>query len=228
MKYIRVIVKDMMNKNLLPKAWSRSTQVIRCAKKNHDHSVFQLNQNSRFVSLNDVKEALEVAGELSAHQRLRYCSQRGIHYSRAVRYLKVVEQLEANFTSATLNDNDFVNEMHKLEESLNRDTYDTHVIIEDYQEGVDEDERSPRQLSSEDIARFIAEAVREKEKDEHENAYLTGEAKPYVKDYKDALKRSKDVEEMGLHARNIGLVILGVLFMHFVFIEWCAFVGNGT
>jgi hypothetical protein len=138
--------------------------------------------------------------------------------------LKVVEKLEANFRSAALNDSDYVNERHQREETLSN-TYDTHVIIEDYQ-GVDEDERSPRQLSSEDIARFIEDAIREK--DEHENTYLMGEAKPYVKDYKDGLKLSNDMEEIGIHARNVGLVVLGLLFTHFVFVEWCAFVGNGT
>jgi hypothetical protein len=139
--------------------------------------------------------------------------------------LKVVEQLETTFKSASLYDNDFVDESHKGEESL-RDTYETHVIIEDYQEGVDEDERSPRQLSSEDIARCIAEVIREK--DEHENTHLMGEAKPYVKDYKDALKLSKDVQEIGIHVRNAGLVVLGLFFTHFVFVEWCVYVGNGT
>lgn len=217
-----------MNTTHLLRSWSRSTQVVQCVKRDNNHSIFQLNNNSRFVSLNDVKEALEIVNKMSAHQRLRYCSQRGIHYSRAARYLKIVEQLEDTFKNASLTDNDFVDEKHKLEESLSA-TYDRYKLIEDYPEGIDEDERSPRQLSSDEIARFIADAVREKEKeeDEHETAYLMGEAKPYLKDYKDALKFSEDVAKIGLHARNVGLIILGVLFAHFVFSEWSVFVGNG-
>jgi len=191
--------------------------VVRSKSKDVNHSIFQLNNTSRFISLNDVKDALEVTRSFSAHQRLKYFSERGIHYSRALRYVRLVEQFEEAFAAA-------------VEKSYYEEVFDTTQLYnQSYEEEEERDSsfsRPPTSLSSEDIGRFIAEAM--EERDEHENAHIVGEAKPYLKEYNDAMKMSNSVEYLGIHAKNIGLLIIVIMFIHFLCDEWSAYIGKGT
>jgi hypothetical protein len=68
--------------------------VTHANKKNSDHSVFQLNNKSPFVSIKDVKEAFEMTRHMTSYQRLRYFRQMGIHYKRSLQYIKMIEQFD--------------------------------------------------------------------------------------------------------------------------------------
>ena len=191
--------------------------IVRSKSKDANHSIFQINNTSRFISLNDVKEALEVTRDFSANQRLKYFRERGIHYSRALRYVRLVEQLEEAFAAA-------------VEKSYYDEVFGTtHSYTQSYEEEVERVNnlsRPPTPLSSEDIGRFIAEAM--EERDEHENTHLVGEAKPYLKKYNNAMKMSNSIEQLGMHAKNIGLLIIVIMFIHFLCDEWSEYAGRGT
>ena len=179
--------------------------IVHCKRENTNHSIFQLDKNSRFVSLNDVKDAFEVTRNFSTYQRLKYFSDMGIHYTRALHYVRLVEQLEEAFTSST------------------KMTVDQSYIEEDEQDSY----AMPRTpLSSEDIGRFIDEVMQER--DEHENTHLVGEAKPYLKHYDNAINMAKTVEQLAMHSKNISLLIIVMMFIHYLCIEWNVYVGNRT
>lgn len=194
----------------------RTFSILRCKGKDTNHSIFQVNNGSRFVSLNDVKEALEVTRNFSAYQRLKYFKEKGIHYTRALRYVRLVEQFEEALTACKEQTVDHVDI--------------THIYNQSYME---EDERDndnyvkpPTSLSSEDIGRFIDEVMQER--DEHENTHLVGEAKPYLKQYDHAIIMSKTVEQLEKHGKNIGLLIIVMMFIHFLCVEWGVYVGDRT
>ncbi len=185
--------------------------IVRAKSREANHSIFQLNNTSRFISLNDVKEALEVTRDFSTHQRLKYFREREIHYSRARRYVRLVEQLEDAFVAA-----------------VEKSYYDEVFVInyEEEEERKGSYSRPTTSLSSEDIGLFIAQAM--EERDEHENTHLVGEAKPYLKEYNDAVKMSNSIEYLGIHARNVSLLIIVIMFIHFLCDEWSAYIGRGT
>jgi len=189
---------------------------IVCSKsKDVNHSIFQLNNTSRFISLNDVKEALEITRDFTTQQRLKYFGERGIHYSRATRYVRLVEQFEEAFAAAV--NKSYYDEVFGMADSCNLSYEEERDISYS---------RPPTPLSSEDIGRFIAEAM--EERDEHENTHLIGEAKPYIKTYNDAVKMSRSIEHLGMHTKNIGLLIIVIVFIHLFCDEWSTYVGRET
>jgi hypothetical protein len=46
------------------------------------------------VTLEDVRQAMEVTKDMTPYHRLRYFQDKGIHYSRSLRYIKMVEEFE--------------------------------------------------------------------------------------------------------------------------------------
>ena len=185
--------------------------IVCCKSKDTNHSIFQVNSTSRFISLNDVKDALAITQTFSAYQRLKYFKEKGIHYTRALRYVRLVEQFEEALT----NSKGIPVDQSYIEEN-EQDNY-----------------TMPRtSLSSEDIGRFINEVMQEREEhdehDEHENNHLIGEAKPYLKQYDNVVHFAKCIDHLAKESKNICLLIIVMMFIHYLCDEWIVYVGSRT
>ncbi len=86
------------------------------------------------ISLNDVKQAIEVTTGMTPYQKWRYFKKKGIHYGRAIRYIGMMEKFEHSF-------NTFKTKEEEVDE----------VIIHEYTDNNDNNE----------IGKYIAEAVHE-------------------------------------------------------------------
>lgn len=93
--------------------------VISCKRQNNSsHTVFQLYPNSPHITAHDVKSAMQATKRMKPHQRLQYFHERGMHYSRCVKYVNVIENFQKVF-------------------ELNADIIDTHdcsVSIYEYED----------------------------------------------------------------------------------------------
>lgn len=85
--------KSMSTSTSRPIPRLRPRTIIRCNAK-HDHTIFQLNPTSPIVTLDDVRQAMEATKHMTPYHRLRYFQDKGIHYSRSLRYIKMVEEFE--------------------------------------------------------------------------------------------------------------------------------------
>lgn len=78
---------------------ARYMKNIKCkCTRETNNTVFQLNPTSPLVSLQDVKKAIDASQDMTSYQRLKYFHRLGIHYSRAIRYYKMVKQFEDCYT----------------------------------------------------------------------------------------------------------------------------------
>ncbi len=109
------------------------------------HSVFQMYPHSPIVSVKDVRNAIWKSSKMRPYQRLRYFHDKGMHFSRCIKYIDIVEKLEALYK------NDHVIELQKQ---------DYTVTIVDYP-----DEPTETKMSIQEIGKFIEELLKDFEAD---------------------------------------------------------------
>lgn len=120
--------------------------VITHAKKRSDHSIFQIDSRSPFVSVKDVREAFEVTKHMTSYQRLRYFRQMGIDYKRSLKYMQMIENFNQNLKTT-----------ESLDEPLSEFDDDASIITVDI-DYTDEDERFPSE-SADELAKWIEKAA---------------------------------------------------------------------
>lgn len=150
---------------LCEKVVTRKALCVRATKHNTDHSVFQLNNKSPTIKVKDVKDALEITRKMTPYERLRYFRQSGIHYQRAMQYIKTVEKFNDTFNKSKSTD---------LPLPIHQSRYDSRFAVEIVEN--DEDERFPND-SSHRLAKMIADAARPKDKDTFNFANLPERSK---------------------------------------------------
>lgn len=87
-------------------------------------SIFQLHHNSAPITTKDVREALKKTQTMTPHQKLKYFHNKGIHFSRSVKYINIVENLQQ------LYETDAVQEVHNADYRIiiSNDTQDNHKM----------------------------------------------------------------------------------------------------
>jgi len=179
---------------------TRSTKLKVICKGKIDHAIFQLNSSSPKVSLNDVREALERTKGMSPHKRLSYFMKRGMHFSRSLKYIKTIEQLEQAFNDApTLEQNENDNE-----NDVDNNGYNNILV-------------APTRVDNDELAKFIAEAVREIEEGQTEeeantDKYNSNTAIPHLKMDNIALDIIKNTI-------SIGILFLCIMYARYVYLE---------
>lgn len=127
-------------------SFARKLITTRAKNNGPDHSVFQLNNKSPFISIKDVKEAFEMTRYMSSYARLRYFRKMGIHYKRSIEYLNMIEQFDETFKTS-----------ESMEQPLTEHNEDLAFMTIDIVYP-DEDERFPMD-SSEQLGKMIADAA---------------------------------------------------------------------
>jgi hypothetical protein len=150
---------------------------MKSAGNDINHTVFQTDPSSPNISINDVTDALEKTKNMLPHQRLSYFQQKGIHYSRSIRYIATVEKLEKSF--------------QEDDQLVSIDEYDIPGASQS------------KNISDEQIAKFIEEAMREMQ-------HNVMEEKPSIE-----LKKNNNLEDIGKHVLSIGLVFLCLLLVRY-------------
>lgn len=133
-------------------SFARKLITTRAKNNGPDHSVFQLNNKSPFISVKDVKEAFEMTRYMSSYERLRYFRKMGIHYKRSNEYLNMIEQFEETLKASK-----------SMEQPLSQGEEDLAFMTVDIIYP-DEDERFPID-STEQLGQMIADVARSKEKE---------------------------------------------------------------
>lgn len=98
------------------------------------NSVFQLFPNSPYITTKDVRTALRKTRRMRPQQRLKYFQERGMHYSRCVKYINTVENLDKVFDEVSM----------------------PHVVIEEYSD-------QSIQTTIREIDQFIEKLIKELE-----------------------------------------------------------------
>lgn len=101
------------------------------------HSVFQMYPNSPIRSTKDVRNAINKTKRMKPYQRLRYFHDNGMHFSRCVKYINIIENLEALYAT----------DLQK---------HDYKVTVVDYP-----DESVDTKMSIQDIGKLIDELLKE-------------------------------------------------------------------
>lgn len=101
------------------------------------HSIFKLYPMSPHITTKDVREAIKKTKRMPPRGRLKYFHNRGMHYSRCIKYIDVVEKLQQ------LYDTDVV-------EDAQQETF--NIIINDVED---------TKLSMKEIGQFIEELLKE-------------------------------------------------------------------
>jgi hypothetical protein len=107
-------------------------------------SIFKLNPNAPHISVKDVHHAFIKTRRMTPHQKLKYFHQKGMHYSRCAKYIKIVENLQ------TLYDNDHIEQQPQAEDFNINDQYNEHI----------KDIGNPK-MSIQEIGKFIEELLKE-------------------------------------------------------------------
>lgn len=77
------------------KFYNRCNHSISCKYQKHNNqTIFQLYPNSPQVTCKDVRNALRATKRMKPYERLKYFHKRGMHYSRCVKFVNVVENLQ--------------------------------------------------------------------------------------------------------------------------------------
>jgi CMP-N-acetylneuraminic acid synthetase len=106
------------------------------------HSIFQLHPNSPLISAKDVHHAFNKTRRMTPHNKLKYFHQKGMHYSRCVKYIKIVENLQ------TLYDNDHIEQQ----------TQDLNIINQNNEAIKD---IGNHKMSIQEIGKFIEELLKD-------------------------------------------------------------------
>lgn len=122
---------------------NKRIHVISCKRQNNScHTVFQLYPNSPHITAQDVKKAMQVTKRMKPYQRLQYFHERGMHYSRCVKYINVIEHFQKVF------------ELHvdTIDTIDTIDTHDSSVSIYEYEDD--------KPMSIQDIGAIIDELLK--------------------------------------------------------------------
>jgi hypothetical protein len=74
------------------KILGKNIHSIHC--KYHNQTIFQMYPTSPHITTKDVKKALTSTKRMKPYDRLKYFHKRGMHYSRCIKYIHVVEQFQ--------------------------------------------------------------------------------------------------------------------------------------
>lgn len=117
---------------------SRLVLPVVCGRPKPDTStVFQIRNCTKYISVDDVKDAFEKTKDVSYSKKVEYFGSKGIHYAKARRYYQVVRNLNNAFQQDLIVDVEFWDEPNDASNDVSNDV--SNVVSNDVSNDVSKD-----------------------------------------------------------------------------------------